>query len=88
LDISDGFWRLIVREEDSFNFAYVLSQQEGEPVQIVVPLAVQMGWVESPPLFCTITESARDLTQNLVDTNVDLPPHSFEAEMNIQHVPL
>ena len=58
----------------------------GEPVQIVVPLAVQMGWVESPSLFCTITESAWDLTQHLVDTNVDLPLHPFEAEMNIQHV--
>ena len=37
LDISDGVWRLIVRAEDSFNFAYVLPQREGEPVQIVVP---------------------------------------------------
>jgi hypothetical protein len=88
LDISNGFWRVIVREEDNFNFAYVFLQWEGEPVRIVVPLAVQMGWVESPPLFCTITESARDLTQHLVDTNLDLPPHPFEAEMNIQHTPL
>ncbi len=86
LDISNGFWRLTVREKDDFNFAYVLPQWEGEPVRIVVPSAVQMGWVESPSLFCTVTESARDLTQHLVDTNVDLPLHPFEAEMNIQHV--
>jgi hypothetical protein len=57
-------------------------------VQIVVPSAVQMGWVESPSLFCTVTESARDITQHLVDANVDLPPHPFEAQMNIHHVPL
>ena len=88
LDISDGFWRLTVRPADSFNFAYVLPQKEGEPVRIVVPSAVQMGWVESPSLFCTVTESARDITQHLVDANVDLPPHPFEAQMNIQHVPL
>ena len=88
LDISDGFWRLTVRPEDSFNFAYVLPQQEGEPVRIVVPSAVQMGWVESPSLFCTVTESARDITQHLVDANVDLPAHPFEAQMTIQHVPL
>jgi hypothetical protein len=31
LDISDGFWRLIVRSMDCYNFAYVLPQQEGEP---------------------------------------------------------
>jgi hypothetical protein len=88
LDISDGFWRLIVQAVDSFNFAYVLPQCEGEPVRIVVPSAVQMGWVESPPLFCAITESAQDITQHLVDTKVNFPPHPFEAKMNIQHVPL
>ena len=55
---------------------------------IMVPSAVQMGWVESPSLFCTITESARDITQHLVDANIDLPPHPFEAQMTIQHVPL
>jgi hypothetical protein len=31
LDISDGFWHLIVREADSYNFAYVLPQEAGEP---------------------------------------------------------
>ena len=88
LDISDGFWNLIVQAEDSFNFAYVLPQREGEPVRIVVPLAVQMGWVKSPPLFCAVSESAQDITQHLVDTNVKLPPHLLEVKMNIQHVPL
>jgi hypothetical protein len=53
----------------------------------VVPLAVQMGWVKSPPLFCMVTEYARDLTQHLVDTNAELPPHPFESEMQIQHMP-
>ena len=47
-----------------------------------------MGWVESPPLLCAVTESARDITQHLVDTEVNLPLHPFEAKMNIQHVPL
>ncbi len=29
LNISDGFWRLVVHKADSFNFAYVLPQQAG-----------------------------------------------------------
>jgi hypothetical protein len=78
LDISNGFWRLIVRLADSFNFAYVLPQPDGEPIRIVVPSAVQMGWVESPPLFCLVTESARDLTQHLVANQVPLPHHELE----------
>ena len=31
LDISDGFWCLIVQEAGSYNFAYVLPQEAGEP---------------------------------------------------------
>jgi hypothetical protein len=63
LDLSDGFWRLIVRGTDCFNFAYVLPQATGAPTKIVVPSAVQMGWVKSPSLFCIITELAQDLAQ-------------------------
>ncbi len=47
LNISDCFWRLIIRDADSYNFAYILPQEAGEPCRIVVPAAVQMGWVES-----------------------------------------
>ncbi len=62
LDIRDGFWRLIVKEADSYNFAYIFPQAKGIPCWIAVPVAVQMGWVKSPSLFCAVTESARDLT--------------------------
>ena len=88
LDISDGFWRLVVRDEDAFNFAYVLPQEAGEPCRLVVPAAVQMGWVESPSLFCTVTESARDLAQHFVDTVAELPHDEVEDKMRIADVPL
>ena len=42
LDISDGFWRLVIRDEDCFNFAYVLPQPAGEATRLVVSAAVQM----------------------------------------------
>ncbi len=87
LDISDGFWCLIVREADSYNFAYVLPQKVGEP-RIVVPAAVQMGWVESTSHFCTVTESVRDLTQHFINNNVPLPPDPIEESMTIADVPL
>ncbi len=88
LDISDGFWRLIVRDADCFNFAYVLPQREGKPIRIVVPSAVQMGWVESPSLFCAVTESARDPAQHFIDAALPLPPHQVEASMSIEDVPM
>ncbi len=88
LDISDGFWRLIVQEADSYNFSYVLPQEAGEPCQIVVPAAVQLGWVESPSHFCMVTETARDITQNCVDNQIALPHDPIEESMTIVDVPL
>jgi hypothetical protein len=81
-------WCLVVQEADSYNFGYVLPQQDGERIQIVVPTAVQMGWVESPPLFCAVTESARDLMQHLIDNRVCLPTHLPEDKISIKKVPM
>ncbi len=88
LDISDGCWRLIVREADIFNFAYVLPQEAGEPCRIVVLATVQVGWVKSPSHFCRVTESARDLTQLFVDIAVSLPHDPIEDTMTIADVPM
>ncbi len=87
LDVSNGSWRLIVRDADCFNFTYVLPQWKGKPCRIVVPSAVQMGWVESPSLFCAVTESAHDLAQHFVDAALPLPPHQVESSMAIEDVP-
>jgi hypothetical protein len=77
-----------VRNEDCFNFSYVLPQRDGEPCRIIVPSAVQMGWVESPFLFCAVTETAHDLAQHFVDAAVPLPPHHVESSMAIKDVPM
>ncbi len=88
LDISNGYWGLIVWDTDCFNFTYVLPQREGEFCRIVVPSAVQMGWVESPSLFCAVTESACDLAQHFVDAALPLPPHQVKSSMAIEDVPM
>jgi hypothetical protein len=87
LDLSDGFWRLVVKPEASYNFAYVLPQTPGQPIKIVVPSALQMGWAESPAYFCLVTECARDLTQYLVDQETQLPHHPVEDLISIPGVP-
>ncbi len=48
-DIKDGFWRMDCVKGEEWNFAYVLPQEEGKPITLVVPTSLQMGWVESPP---------------------------------------
>ncbi len=78
-DIKDRFWRMDCAEGEEWNFAYVLPQPVGEPVQLVVPTSFQMGWVESPPYFCTATETARDVTTDYINQLVGaLQKHKFE----------
>lgn len=81
-DVKDGFWRLDCQEGEEYNFAYVLPQQEGEPIKLVVPTSLQMGWIESPAYFCTASETSRDVaTQYCQAPLSSLPPHKFEKYM-------
>jgi len=77
-DIKDGFWRMDCEEGEEYNFAYVLPQEDGMPITLVVPTSLQMGWVESPPYFCAATETARDIASDYCNTPVgSLPHHKF-----------
>ncbi|KAL7458421.1 hypothetical protein ACHAWC_009998 [Mediolabrus comicus] len=79
-DVKDGFWRLNCQQGEEWNFAYVLPQEEGKPVKIVVPTSLQMGWIESPPFFCAASETARDVAEDYVETPIgSRPAHKFEA---------
>ena len=79
LDITDGFWRMTCAEGEEWNFAYVLPSNPGEPIQIVVPSALQMGWAESPPFFCAASETARDVAETYTSERVGtLPAHPLE----------
>jgi hypothetical protein len=49
MDIKNGFWKMDCENGKEWNFVYVLPQEEGKPVQIVVPMSLQMGWVEHLP---------------------------------------
>ena len=93
LDIKDGFWRLAVNDVDAWNFAYVLPSTDPniaiDDIEIVVPNSLQMGWSESPPFFCSASETGRDVIDKLLNDEIELPEHLFEARMfdpTIQYV--
>jgi hypothetical protein len=81
VDLLDGFWRIIVEEAARWNFCYVMPDPPDLPIRIVIPSASQMGWMESPPYFCTDTETGRDFIQWLADQKIDCPPHPLEKYM-------
>ena len=69
-DIKDGFWRLDCKEGEECNFCYVLPQKPGMPIKLVVPTSLQMGWIEFPPYFFTVSETGRDVAEHYIDTPV------------------
>jgi hypothetical protein len=67
IDLSDGFWRMIVEDEKEYNFVFQLPKRPGDTVTFyVVPSSLQMGWQNSPAYFCTGTETARTLFERLL----------------------
>jgi hypothetical protein len=82
VDLKDGYWRMAVNTEDAWNFAYVLlGGKPGDPVQLVISDALQMGWSESPPFFCAATETARNVIQADMDTNKHVTEQPMEDIM-------
>jgi hypothetical protein len=79
MDLADGYWRMVVEPEARWNFAYVMPSAAGEPIRLVIPRALQMGWNESPAYFCTTTETARDVAQHWIDGNKRLAKHTMES---------
>jgi len=78
-------------EENAWNFCYVLPKlNDDDPTEIVCPTCLQMGWCESPPLFCTASKTARDIAQELADQDKPLPQHPLEhlCILDVQAIPL
>jgi hypothetical protein len=61
VDISDGFYRVWLRLEDIAQLGVAFPSLDGEEPLIALPLALPMGWKNSPPIFCTVTETIADV---------------------------
>ena len=70
IDLSDGFYRLWLRPEDTPALAVLLPTRENEPPLIGIPLTNPMGWVSSPPNFSSCTETVADMANADLDDPV------------------
>jgi len=61
IDLSDGFYRLWLRPEDTHRLAVLFPSRPDEPKLVGIPLANPMGHVSSPPNFSACTETVADL---------------------------
>jgi hypothetical protein len=77
IDISDGFYRIGLQPRDIPRLGVILPTTSGEPL-VALPLALPMGWVESPPYFTAVTETACDLANARLHNPAPLPHHPLE----------
>ena len=84
LDVTDGFWRMVVSNDDTWNFSYVLPQADPDATLkqtlIAVPNYLQIGWCKSRPFFGASSETARDVIEVLL-LKVSLLENLFEENM-------
>ena len=61
VDLSDGFYRLWLRANDTAHLAVLFPTRDGEPPLVGIPLTNPMGWCDSPPNFSACTKTVADL---------------------------
>ena len=72
IDLSDGFWRMIIEAGKEANFVFQMPPRKGDRERyFVVPSALQMGWTNSPAYFCTATDITRTLFKRVLALTVD-----------------
>ena len=76
-DISDGFYCLFLYPDNAPKLAVLMPKYDREPQLVAVPLSLTMGWVSSPPTFCTASETATDIA-NASLFCCTVPPHCLE----------
>ena len=60
-DISDAFMRAWIEARSVPCLGALIPTYEGEEPTVAFPLVLPMGWVDSPPYLCAITETVADL---------------------------
>ena len=60
IDVADGFYRVWIQARDVAKLGVVLPTAPGCTPLVAFPLALPMGWIESPPYFTAFTETACD----------------------------
>jgi hypothetical protein len=83
IDIADGFYRVWLQFRDIPKLGVALPMAPGEEPLVAFPLALPMGWVESPPYFTALTETACDLANaKLREGRVPSQVHRLEGVAN------
>jgi hypothetical protein len=77
--IADIFYRVWVGANDVPKLGVLFPSADGEEYLIGFPLALPMGWTESPKIFTAATETVADLVNNSLAAGTTFGPHPLEV---------
>jgi hypothetical protein len=78
--MADEFYPVWVRVRDIPKLGIAFPALAGERPLIAFPLCLPMGWTESPPYFCSATETVADLANEGILKWRNPPHHKLEAQ--------
>ena len=76
VDLSDGFYRLWLRPEDTHRLVVLFPSRKNEPTLVGIPLTNPMGWVFSAQKNLACTETVCDMV-NVDLKNVESMRHTW-----------
>jgi hypothetical protein len=79
IDIADGFYRIWVRASDVPKLGILFPAGSGEEYLVGFPLALPMGWTDSPKIFTAATETVADMTNASLKSGDRFPAHHLET---------
>ena len=79
MDVSDGFYRIGLRPEDAPKLGLLFPTENNGEQLVAIPLTLPMGWKNSPPIFCTATETIADLANEALRTHAPSTAHKLDA---------
>ena len=62
VDVADAFMRLWIQLHSILRLGAIIPALDGEEPMVGFPMILPMGWIDSPPYLCAITETIADLT--------------------------
>ena len=68
-DVSDGFYLIGLRPTDAPKMGLIYPSRKEEDQRVSITLTLPMGCKNSPPLFCTATETVADLANEALRTH-------------------
>jgi hypothetical protein len=79
VDIADGFYRVWLNISDIPKLAVAVPALDGAAPLLAIPLVLPMGWTESPPHFCSMTETVADVANDRARAGWVPPPHRLDS---------